>query len=180
MRKKALIVLGGLIIALATASPAAAQPSGNTSVTFTVGTSNLTIEVPPSVNLGSGFAGSTISGQLGNVTVTDNRAALTATWTASVTSTAFTTGTGTPEETIAPNFVNYWSGPLVSSTGTGIFVPGQPTQAAQQSLEVPRVAFSKTTGSGNNSAVWSPTLNITIPVTAVGGLYQGTVTHSVA
>ncbi|GAB2942518.1 hypothetical protein GCM10027280_33880 [Micromonospora polyrhachis] len=160
-------------------SPATAQPSGDTVVTFTVATSNLVIHVPASVNLGSGFPGSTISGQLGTVQVVDSRAALAATWIASVTSTAFTTGSGTPAETISNQNVDYWSGMQTASTGTGTLLPDQPTAADAVSLDVPRTAFSKTTGSGDNTVSWNPTLEISVPATAVGGLYSGTVTHSV-
>lgn len=179
MRKKFLLITAA-VIAVAVATPAAAQPSGNTIVTFTVSTSDLIIQVPPSVNLGAAFPGQELTGQLGNVRVVDQRAALNAVWTASVVSSAFTTGGGTPEETILPNLVEYWSGPAVATTGTGTFVPGQPTSADAVTLNVPRVAFSKTSGAGDNSATWNPTLEITIPPQAVGGLYTGTVTHSVA
>lgn len=160
--------------------PAVAQPSGDTTVTFTVATANLTIEVPSSRDLGSGFPGQTVSGQLGTVTVIDQRAAANATWTASVVATQFDTGTDDPTESIPPNLVDYWSGPATATTGTGTFVPGQPTRADRGSLERPRTAFSKTSGSGNNSASWNPTLEITIPQDAVGGFYSGTVTHSVS
>ncbi|MBT2365782.1 hypothetical protein J7E88_10770 [Streptomyces sp. ISL-10] len=149
-------------------------------MTFTVATANLKIEVPTSRNLGSGFPGQTVSGQLGTVTVIDERAAADATWTASVVSTQFDTGTDQETEVIPPNLVNYWSGPATATSGNGTFVPGQPTRADRVSLERPRTAFSKTSGSGNNSASWNPTLEITIPQHAVGGLYSGTVTHSVA
>lgn len=179
MRKKFLLVTA-VVTAVAVATPAAAQPSGDTIVTFTVATSNLTIQVPASVNLGSAFPSQRLTGQMGNITVNDQRAALTATWVAQVVSTAFTTGGGGPEEIIQPNVVDYWSGPAVSTTGDGTFVPGQPTSAQAVSLNLPRTAFSKTSGSGNNSATWNPTLEIGIPGDSVGGLYQGTVTHSVA
>ena len=167
-------------LVVTTASPAAAQPSGDTVVTFTVATSNLVIHIPSSVSLGSGFPGSAISGKLGTVQVVDARAILQATWVASVTSTSLSTGAGTPEETISNHEVEYWSGLQTASTGTGTLVPGQPTAAHAVSLDVPRTAFAKTTGSGDNSASWNPTLEINIPATAVGGLYTGTVTHSVA
>ncbi|WP_307716887.1 hypothetical protein [Streptomyces sp. V4I23] len=149
-------------------------------MTFTVATSNLVIEVPSSRDLGSGFPGQTISGQLGTVTVHDERAAADATWTAQVFATQFDTGTDQPSETVPPNLVDYWSGPATATTGNGDFVPGQPTRASRVSLERPRTAFSHTSGSGNNSASWNPTLEITIPNDAVGGLYSGTVTHSVS
>ncbi|TDB92072.1 hypothetical protein E1091_13355 [Micromonospora fluostatini] len=179
MRKPLLALAAGAAV-LAVAAPATAAPSGDTTVTFTVSTANLDIAVPPSVNLGATFAGSTLTGQLGNVTVTDSRAALSATWTATVTSSAFTTGGGTGPETILPNLIEYWSGPAIATSGTGTFVPGQPTSADAVALNTSRVAFSKTSGSGNNSASWNPSLRITIPASAVGGTYSGVITHSVA
>lgn len=165
----------------AASQPAVAQgPSGDTNVTFTVATANLTIEVPASRDLGSGFPGQTISGQLGTVRVEDERAAADATWTATVVSSQFDTGSDEPTEVVVPNLVNYWSGPATATTGNGAFVPGQPTRADRVSLEQPRTAFSHTSGSGNNSAEWNPTLEISIPNEAVGGLYEGVVTHSVS
>ena len=180
MRKPLLTLTAAAAGVLALAAPAAAAPSGDTIVTFTISTANLDISVPPSVNLGAVFAGSTVTGQLGNVTVTDSRSALTSTWTATVSATAFTTGGGTAEETILPNLVEYWSGPAVATTGTGTFVPGQNTSADAVTLNVPRVAFSKTSGSGNNTATWNPSIRITVPGSAVGGTYSGVITHSVA
>ncbi|MFD4139092.1 hypothetical protein [Streptomyces sp. NPDC058572] len=179
MRRRVLISCVAALVG-ATSLPAVAQPSGDTTVTFTVSTSNLTIEVPASDNLGSAFPGQTITGQLGTVTVNDQRAAANATWTASVISTQFDTGSDDDTEIILPNLVTYWSGQTTATTGNGTFVPGQPTRADRVSLNQPRTAFSKTSGNGNNSASWNPTLEITIPQDAVGGLYHGTVTHSVA
>ncbi|MDG4789513.1 hypothetical protein O7626_26925 [Micromonospora sp. WMMD1102] len=178
--KKLLPVLGVAAVTLAVASPAAAQPSADTIVTFTVATANLTIEVPASVNLGSAFPGGRLVGQMGVVTVRDQRAAATATWVAQVVASDFRTDDGEPSEIIPPQLVEYWSGPAVATTGTGVFVPGQPTRDERVTLSEPRVAFSKTSGSGNNTASWNPTLEITIPPGAVGGLYVGTVTHSVS
>ncbi|MEW2385776.1 hypothetical protein AB0873_27320 [Micromonospora sp. NPDC047707] len=180
MRKPLLTLTAAAAAAVALASPAAAAPSGDTIVTFTVATADLNITVPAAVNLGSVFAGNSITGELGNVTVTDERAALTATWTATVSASSFTTGSGTPEETIVPGLVEYWSGPALATSGTGIFVPGQPSQADAVTLSVPRTAFAKTSGSGNNSATWAPDIRIAVPNTAVGGTYSGVITHSVA
>ncbi|WP_416902138.1 hypothetical protein [Micromonospora echinospora] len=180
MRKPllALIVLAGVVTA--GAAPAAAAPTDTTVVTFTVGTANLEIFAPTSVNLGSTFADTPIQGTIGPVQVVDARAALTATWVATVSSTEFTTGSGSAAETIPPALIEYWSGPLVTSTGTGTFVPGQPTPADAVTLSVPRTAFSKTSGSGNNTATWNPTIRVNVPATAVAGTYTATVTHSVA
>jgi hypothetical protein len=164
------------------AEPALAAPSDNTTVTFTVNSGALSISAPSSANLGSGVPGGTITGTLGQVTVTDQRAAANASWTATVTSTDFTTGTGGPGEIIPASQVNYWSGPAVSTAGNGTFTPGQPTSASAQPLSntTPLTAFTHSGGTGNNSAVWNPNLIVNVPGTAEGGLYTGTVTHSVA
>ena len=164
------------------AGPAAAAPSDSTVVTFEVLAGTLDIDAPATADLGTGTPGGLINGALGLVTVTDARASADASWVATVTSTVFTTGTGTPSQTILPSEVEYWSGPLVSSTGNGTFVPGQPTIADREPLDsvAPVVAFTHTGGTGNNSASWNPRLTINIPLDAEAGIYTGTVTHSVA
>src|SRR4029077_5218127 len=78
-------------------------PSGSdtsTIVTFAVTTGALSITATTGVNLGSGPPATTISGLAGPITVTDDRAALNAAWTATASSTAWTTGAGTGNETI--------------------------------------------------------------------------------
>ncbi|OPG09136.1 hypothetical protein [Microbispora sp. GKU 823] len=173
-----------------TASPAGAAtcPASTTcptTVTFTVNAPDgLTITVPDGpVNIGSGAPGGQISGALGPVTVSDQRAALTATWVATVSAAAggFTTGGGTPAETVPNTAVLYWSGTGTYTGGTAAnFSPGQATAADAQSLNVSRTAFSKTSGSGDNSATWDPTIVVNVPAQAVAGTYTGTVNHSVA
>ncbi|WP_249346296.1 hypothetical protein [Microbispora sp. H11081] len=172
-----------------TASPALADqcPASTTcptTVTFSVTAPGaLTITVPDGpVSIGSGAPSAQISGQLGPITVADQRAALTATWVATVSAASggFTTGGGTAAETVPNSAVLYWSGPATATTGTGTFVPGQLDAAAAQSLDVSRTAFSKTSGSGVNSATWDPTLVVNVPAQAVAGTYTGTVNHSVA
>jgi hypothetical protein len=81
---------------------------------------------------------------------------------------------------VPPGQISYWSGPETATTGAGTFTPGQQTAAEQVVLDAPRTAFSKESGDGNNAASWNPTLVIAIPADAIGGLYSGTVTHSVA
>lgn len=148
----------------------------DTTVTFSITTAGLTINSPGSVSIGSVASGATsIAGQIGPVTVTDGRATLNGSWTSTVTGTDFTTGGGTPAETIPNINVSYSPGPLTASTGTGTFTPGPGGQ-----INVPRVAFTGTALVGNNTATWNPTLTVTIPAATVGGTYTGTVTHSVA
>jgi hypothetical protein len=181
VRRTRLALVGGLTtLAMIVPQAAEAATTGDTTVTFTVTAGALSITVPASVDLGSGAAGTQITGNMGPVTVTDARGALVATWTATVSSTNFTTGGGTPAETISNANVLYWSGPATSTTGVGVFTPGQLTALLAQSLNVPRTAFTLTAGVGNNSATWNPGLIVNVPAGAVAGTYTGTVTHSVA
>jgi hypothetical protein len=182
--KRRLAVVAGVtaLAAIAMTAPALAATTGDTTVTFAVNAGALNITVPPTANLGSGAPGGTITGQLGTVTVTDQRGLLLAAWTASVTSTNFTTGAASAAETIPATAVNYWSGPATANSGLGVTVPGQPTAAAAQPLSTSAAltAFSKAVGVGDNSTSWNPTLIVNVPAAAVAGTYTGTVTHSVA
>lgn len=156
--------------------------AAGTSVSFTLtAAGGLTISVPTSANLGTvPTASGTLSAKLGAVTVTDDRGLLNGNWTASVVSTDFTTGAGSAQEKIAAANVYYWSGAATATSGTGVFTPGQLLAANKVSLSVSRTAFSATSTAGNNSVTWDPTVEVSIPATAVVGAYTGTVTHSVA
>lgn len=141
----------------------------------------LAITVPGTRSYGAAPVGSTIGGTLGPVSVSDFRGSLNPNaWVVTVTSTAYTTGAAGPSQTIANSRVSYWSGSATSSTGGGTLVPGQPTAAQAVVLSAPRVAFSKTSGSGNNRVTWNPTLSIMVPTGVTGGTYTGRITHSVA
>jgi hypothetical protein len=153
------------------------DPSGgdpNTSVTFTVTVGALTMTAPTSVDLGSGAPGTTVSGTVGPVTVTDDRALLTAAWTATASSTSWTTGGGTPSETIPAGDVGYTPG-TVTTTGTITATPTPITLSGAASTVV-----SGTAGVGDNTASWNPTLAVAVPSAAVGGVYSGTLTQSVS
>ncbi len=141
----------------------------------------LDITVPATANLGAGFVGGAVTGQLGTVEVRDQRGPLNPNpWVVTVSATAFVSGAGGPSRTIARGQVSYWSGPVVRSTGGGVLVPGQPTQAQAVALSVPREAFRKTLGNGNNTVSWVPSIRIAIPAGVVAGTYTGTITHSIA
>jgi hypothetical protein len=43
-----------------------------------------------------------------------------------------------------------------------------------------QTVVTATAGSGDNTATWNPTVAMAVPATAVGGLYTGTITHSVS
>ncbi len=157
------------------ASKTATEP---TSITVNPGV--LAISVAASATLPSASPGGTISAQLGNVSVTDQRGMATPSWTATVTGTTFVTGGGTAPETIPLTQVTYWSGPTTATTGTGTLTPGQANAAAAVSLTAPRTAFTFASGSPVNSASWNPTLSVSVPAAAVAGTYTATITHSVA
>jgi hypothetical protein len=182
MRKS---IAAALMAALSTATliVAMSAPAGaaDTTTVFTLTGAGLDLTAPSSANIGSATTGSaSISGQLGPVTVTDSRGAAGASWTSTVTGSDFSTGGGSPPETITNINVLYFSGPATSTTGAGNFTPGQPTPASAVIINVPRTAFSLNGGNGNNSATWNPNLIINLPSAAVSGLYSGTVTHSVS
>jgi hypothetical protein len=140
----------------------------------------LSISVPSSAVLSAAAPGTTASARLGTVTVTDNRALGSASWTATVSGTTFVTGGGTAAETIPLTRVGYWSGPATATSGSGTFTPGQPAAANAVNLTVPRTAFSLASGSSVNSASWNPTLSVSFPAGAVAGTYAATITESVS
>jgi len=162
----------------AVTSPAALSAPGpgdpDTTVTFTVTSGALAMTAPATADLGSGVPGGTISSDLGTVTVTDNRALLSAAWTATASSTSFTTGTGTANETIPASNVNYNPGQInhtgtITTTGTTITLSG-----------TPQTIVTGTAGVGNNTATWDPGLVVAVPDSDVGGVYTGTLTQSVS
>jgi hypothetical protein len=163
-------------------------PDGeNTTVIFTVTTGALSITAPVSVALGSGAPGTTISGPLGggvlgpSVVVTDDRALLTAASTATASAGSWTTGGGTPAETIPVSDIGYAVGSVtttgtITATGTNL-----PAGTALGDLSgAPEAVVTGTAGVGDNTAGWNPTISVAVPASAVGGVYTGTLTQSVS
>ena len=198
---------GALIFA--TALPAAAATSGraeaaapavactpptgggcaDTPVTFSVTTTGvLGITAPTAtIDLGSGAAGNagaTIGspGNFGLVTVTDNRGLDPASWTATVSSTAFTNSstTGVAADVIPVTAATYLTGPIAAgptlpTTATSVNgLTGIPLTGAAQDV------VTETGFDGDNAATWTPEIDVAIPAGAVVGDYDGTVTHSVS
>jgi hypothetical protein len=159
----------------------ATSANAGTLTTFTLSGGPLSISAPSTASLGNGSAGSTLSASLGSVTVTDSRGLLVATWTATASTTAFTTGSATPAETIAASNVSYASGLATAQTGLSlVLLPGQLTTLLAAPMTSSVTAFSLTAGVGNDSASWNPTILVNAPAAAVAGTYTGTITHSVA
>ncbi|NBE54507.1 hypothetical protein [Streptomyces boluensis] len=168
-------------LALIAASPVHARPGqGAPHAVWAVPRAVLgpSVTVPVSANLGTTKPGTTVTVNLGSVTVSN---VTTRGWTATVSATPLKTGAGTAAQTIPADKLSYWSGPLVSKTGTGTWTPGQPAAANAQDLNTPRTSFSYSTIVGTSSSVtFSPKLVVSVPSTAVAGTYTGKVTHSVA
>jgi len=167
-------------------SPSAADP--DTTVTFTVTVGALSLSAPTSVNLGAGAPGTTITGVLGggivpgpSVTVTDDRALLTASWIATASATSWTTGGGTPAETIPVSDVGYAVGDITTTgtiTATGTNRPAGTVLGDFSGT--PQAVVTGTAGVGNNTAGWNPAISVAVPPSAVGGAYTGTLTQSVS
>ena len=181
--------IGGIALVPAAASAATAGPaalafssspsqdtptSADTTVTFTVSSGALTITAPAGpIDLGTNGPGTTIGGLLGTTTVTDDRALLDATWTASASSTDWTTGGGTSFETIPATDVGYDPGTVTTTPTDGLATGTAITLANSPALVVNLTAV------GDNVATWDPAISVAIPSTAVTGIYTGTVTQSV-
>ncbi len=182
MRRQLVLAAGtaATALALGTAASASAATTVDTTTTFTVSGGGLAITAPATKALGTGAAADTIGGQMGDVTVTDSRAALGGTWTGSVSSSDFTNTTVTGAAVIAKANLSYWSGPATASTGTAVTTPGQANAGAAVTLATPRTAYSASATTGNNSTTWQPTLSLALPAQAIAGNYTGTITHSVA
>jgi hypothetical protein len=172
----------GLVIATATglllfglAQPASASPPGATGATITVTGGTLAISVPAAtVNLGTRadtVGGGTISGQLGEVQVTDARSpAAGSGWVASVISSAFTPSSG---PAIPASDVSYTAGPI-TKVGTATYTADDPAD-----LTGVAPAVTATGITGDNSATWDPSINVAVPGGMAAGVYAATITHSV-
>lgn len=175
MRVRTAVVIPVLVIGaiMATTAPATAA---DTTTTFTVtATTGLTISAPGTASLSSTTPGGSATGQLGTVTVNDQRSQLGTTWTATVSlSSTFKTGGGVASETISGSNVTYTPGSATAETNP------PHTAGTAGSLASPITAFSRTSGDGANSVSWNPTLTVSVPASNVSGTYTGTITHSVA
>jgi len=182
----AVAAVAGIAVVPAAASAATSAPAvlahsfspdgndPNTTVTFTVSSGALSMTAPDSVDLGTNAPGTTISGSVGTVVVTDDRALLSASWIVTASSTDWTTGAGTPAETIPAGDVGYDPG-SITTTGT-ITAVGTPITLSH----TPQPVVTGTAGVGDNTATWDPTLSVAVPASAVVGTYTGILTQSVS
>jgi hypothetical protein len=113
---------------------------------------------------------STISGQLGTVTVSDERGG-TRTWIASVIATAFDPAVaGT---SLAASAISYSAGAITFTGGAA----GTAVAAPSLSGVSPVVNGS---GVGIGTASWNPTISVAVPANFAASVYTSTITHSVA
>jgi hypothetical protein len=173
MRTRSLLVVAAAgLLSLGIALPASADTT-TASVTVTGGT--LTISAPATAgSLGSianSVSGGTISGTLGQVQVNDARSAAAGSgWIASVISTAFTPSAG---PTIAASFVSYTAG-TITKVGTATYTANNPGNLTGVSAAVTATGIT-----GDNSATWTPTINVAVPGGTVATTYSAIITHSV-
>jgi hypothetical protein len=161
------------MLVLCLAGPACAA---ETSATVTVTGGALSITVPVSAgNIGTRentVLGGTVSGPLGEVQVSDARAAAAGSgWVATVISTAFTPPSG---PTIGAAEVGYTAG-AITKVGTATFTANNPAN-----LTGVVAAVTATGITGDNSATWDPTINIFVAGGMAAGVYTGTITQSVS
>lgn len=166
LTKPLIAVAGATALVVGFALPASAD---DTATTFSLTGGTLTLSVGASAALvdeASGVDANTISGTLGTVNVDDARGG-TAGWVTSAASTTFT-GTGLS----ISDGVAYSNG-IVTETGTNT-VAGVTAQSITTAADV----ATATAVSGNNTASWDPTLDVSMPAGALAGAYSGTVTTS--
>ena len=163
----AAVTVTGLIVGIA--SPAAAADS-DTNTTFALTGGDLTLAVQATATLTDSTSGTTaITGNLGLVSVTDERGG-TAAWNVSAASTGFT-GIGGGSTSSA---VSYTAG-VVTESGTITVADGTATTISDVAVSV----VSPTSLSGNNTASWTPVLDVTMPAGALTDDYSGVVTTSI-
>jgi len=141
----------------------------STTLTFTITSGALSLSAPASANLGSGAPGTTISAPIGPLTVTDDRALLSASWTVTAAETDFSNGASIISATDA----TYAPG-TITTTGT---ITATPTNVTLSNTA--QTVLTGSAGVGDNTASWNPTVAVAVPANAVPGTYTGTLIHSV-
>ena len=173
-------VLGTLAAGLALSGIFAAPSAkaADTTTTFTLSAGTLGVSAPASKELSAGVSIGTasVSAALGTVQVTDRRSVIGGTWTATVSSTNFTTGDGSAGKVIDNANAAYTTGVATLVSGAAVVVP----TAVAASLDSAQTAATATGVLGDAVVTWDPTVSVTIPNNVAAGTYSGTITHSIA
>ena len=170
-------MLANTVTSAAPGSTCPASGTGGSACTVTTGiiAGPLSITAPASAALGAAPPGGTIQNSLGTIQVTDGRG-FGADWTASVSSTDFSTGGGSPTETIPVGDATYTITGLATATGPAAF-----TNVTTVTLSgTPQAVVNATNVEGNTAVTWDPEIDIAVPAGAIGGTYTATITHSVS
>jgi hypothetical protein len=175
MRKSLALAVTGLTVAsLAAVVPGTAN-AADTNVTFSLTGGSLTLTAPASATLTAagalGVTGTSVSGQLGSTTVSDERGALTHSVTVTMSSTNFSDGAG---NSVAATNATGYSG-VATTSGVAVAVPTATGQALSGTGST-ILTLNSVIGSGG--ATYNPTVDVTIPAGTVAGNYSGTVTQT--
>jgi large repetitive protein len=164
---------------VASTDPGSTCPTDSTnaacSVTIPIVPGPLSILAPGSAALGSTAPGTALSGTLGTVEVIDDRG-FGADWTATVSSTDFTTGNGAGPRTVPAADARYLISALNQDTGPATF-SSVPSITLSSS---PQAVVSATDVDGNTTATWTPVIDVQVPASAIGGTYTAVITNSVS
>ena len=169
-------VAASLVALAATAAPAHAE-SDTTTATFTLTAGALAIDAPATAALGSvgsSTTAATLAAQLGTTKVTDTRGGLVSAYQVTLSSGDFTTGGGGAAETILGSTVTSKSGPVTHTNATVAKVATETTTPVAAATPI----MGLSAYSGNDEAVYNPTVSIPIPATNVAGAYSGVVTQT--
>lgn len=169
-------LVAGLGLFLGASAPAAADQTAASSASVTLVGGGLSISAPTDAgSLGSqsnNVGPVSISGQLGQVQVTDSRGAPEGSgWTATAISTAFTQTAG---PSIGAAAVGYTAGPI-TKTGIATYTANDPVNLTGVSAVVTATEIT-----GDNTATWNPTVHVAVGEGMAAGVYLGTITHSVS
>jgi hypothetical protein len=163
------LAIAALTVTGLTAGIASSASADDTDATFTLTGGDLTLSVQPTAALTGSVSGDTsISGDLGAVSVTDARGGTEA-WTVSAASTAFTGALGSSSTAVS------YTGGTVTETGTITVADGAATALTVTAVPV----VDPSSLSGNNTASWNAALAVTMPAGALADDYSGTVTTSI-
>ncbi|MDO9396365.1 MAG: WxL domain-containing protein [Herbiconiux sp.] len=162
------LALTGLLVGIG--SQAALAVDDTTPVTAEVEGGTLSIAAPATLALAGAEPGSTASGNLGTVTVTDDRADVLG-WVTSVSISDFTPDTVTGASIPVSGFT--YTPSVATTTGTVAVLESVATGAG------PSVVQTASDVTGQNSASWTAAVSLVIPSDALADTYSTTLTHSV-
>jgi len=153
--------------------PATSATAADTETTFTLTGGSLNLTAAGAATLGDSTSGDTsITGQLGTVSVNDARGGVSG-WGATAASEDFTHSSANAGSTSTA--ISYTGGDVTES-GTVTIADGTATALTAE----PAAVATATDVNGNNTASWNPTLDVTLPSSALAGAYSATVTTSVS